>query len=307
METLVLTGAITLFAVILIFKGVKVVSQAEIYVIERLGKYNRSLRGGLHFIIPIVDTVRARLTVQEQTIDIPSQSVITKDNVNITIDGIVFCKVQNAELATYDIQDFKDAIAKLAMTTLRSEIGSMELDASLSNRETLNSKLQTALNDASDNWGVKITRVEISDISVPGEIEKAMNMQMEAEREKRAIQIKAEAEKEAQIRAAEAYKQSEVLKAEAIERMADAKKYEQEKIAEGQQNAMTVINEAMSKNDKAAEFLLAKDRIAAFDKLAASESTDKMILPYDVAQFVGGMSLMGDAFFKGVSNGNTNS
>lgn len=306
MTSLALTGAIVLFALIIISKGIKVVSQANKVVVERLGKYNRTLTGGLNFIIPIIDTVRATLTLQEQTIDIPSQSVITKDNVNINIDGIVFCKVQDAEQATYNVRDFKDAIAKLAQTTLRSEIGSMELDDSLSNRETLNSRLQSALGDAAEVWGIKITRVEISDISVPREIEKAMNMQMEAEREKRAIQTKAEAEKEAQIREAEAYKQSEVLKAEAIERMADAKKYEQEKIAQGQQNAMDVINQAMAQNEKAAEFLLAKDRIAAFDKLAGSSSTDKMILPYDVTQFIGSTSVLGDAFFKGVSNGNTN-
>ncbi|MBN2815050.1 MAG: SPFH/Band 7/PHB domain protein [Campylobacterales bacterium] len=306
MNTLAFVGAIILFALVIIAKGIKIVSQAHKVVIERLGKYNRTLTGGLNFIIPIVDSVRATLTLQEQTIDIPSQSVITKDNVNISIDGIVFCKVQDAEMATYNVMDFKDSIAKLAQTTLRSEIGSMELDESLSNRETLNVRLQEALGDAASNWGIKITRVEISDISVPREIEKAMNMQMEAEREKRAIQTKAEAEKQAQIKEAEAYKQSEILKAEAIERMADAKKYEQEKIAEGQQRAMEMINEAMSKNKEASEFLLAKDRVAAFAKLAESDSNNKMILPYDVTQMIGSMSVTGEAFFQGLNKG-TNS
>jgi regulator of protease activity HflC (stomatin/prohibitin superfamily) len=240
-------------------------------------------------------------------VDIPKQSVITKDNVNISIDGIVFYKIDSAHDATYNVVDFRSSISNLAMTTLRSEIGSMELDATLSNRDTLNRDLQHALGEAAINWGVKITRVEISDISVPKEIQKAMNMQMEAEREKRAIQTRAEAKKEAQIREAEAFKQSEILKAEAIERMADAKKYEQEKVAQGQQNAMESINEAMQRNEKAAEFLLAKDRIAAFKAIAQSDSTDKMILPYDVAQMVGSMSVLGDAFFKGASNGHTNS
>ena len=307
MNSLIFVSAVLLMAIIVILRGVKIVSQADMVVIERLGKFNRVLSGGMSFIIPIVDTVRSTMTTQEQTIDIPSQSVITKDNVNINIDGIVFCKVQDAQDATYNIRYFKDAISKLAMTTLRSEIGSMELDSTLSNRETLNSKLQGALGEAAAVWGIKITRVEISDISVPREIEKAMNMQMEAEREKRAIQIKAEAEKEAEIRGAEAYKQSEVLKAEAIERMADAKKYEQEQIAAGQRQAMESINDAMAKNPQASEFLLAKDRVAAFDKLASSDSTDKMILPYDVAQMIGSMSILGDSFFKGVSNANTNS
>lgn len=307
-ETLVITIVILLFAIVMIAKGIKIVPQADMYVVERLGKYNKVLTGGLNFIIPIVDSITKELTTKEQMIDIPSQSVITKDNVNISIDGIVFCVVENAKFATYNVVDFKSAISNLAMTTLRAEIGSMELDASLSNRDALNTKLQTALGDASSNWGVKITRVEISDISVPKEIERAMNMQMEAEREKRAIETKAEADKAAQIRKAEAFKQEQVLKAEAIERMADASKYEQEKTAEGQQKAMNIINESMAQNAEAAQFLLAKDRIAAFAELAKSKSTNKVILPYEVTQMIGSMDILGGTLFKGNSiNGNTNS
>ena len=239
-------------------------------------------------------------------VDINKQSVITKDNVNISIDGIVFCKVDDAMEATYNVVDFKNAIANLAMTTLRAEIGAMVLDDTLSNRETLNVKLQTELGTAATNWGIKVTRVEIADISVPPSIEKAMNMQMEAEREKRAIQTRAEADKESVIRKAEGFKQEEILKAEAIERMADARRYEQEQMAAGQQEAMRLINISMVENEKAAEFLLAKDRIAAFKALAQSGSTDKMILPYDVTQMIGSTSVLGDAFFKGASNANSN-
>lgn len=305
-ETLIFPLAIIIFVLIIIAKGVRIVPQSDLFVIERLGKFNKVLHGGFHVIIPIVDSVRISLTSREQLVDIEKQSVITKDNVNISIDGIVFCKVEDAKEATYNVVDFKNAIANLAMTTLRSEIGGMDLDDTLSNRESLNAKLQSELGSAAANWGIKVTRVEISDISVPSEIERAMNMQMEAEREKRAIETKARADKEAQIREAEAFKQSEVLKAEAIERMADAKKYEQEKVAAGQQEAMRLINEAMSENKTAAEFLLAKDRVAAFKALAESPSNDKMILPYDVTQMIGSTSVLGDAFFKGVSNGSTN-
>ncbi|MDZ7819604.1 MAG: SPFH domain-containing protein [Aliarcobacter sp.] len=307
METsIVFAVAIIFFVLIIIAKGIKIVPQSDLYVIERLGKFNKELHGGFHLIIPIIDNVRAILTSREQLVDINKQSVITKDNVNISIDGIVFCKVDDAMEATYNVVDFKDAIANLAMTTLRSEIGAMVLDDTLSNRETLNVKLQTELGAAAANWGIKVTRVEIADISVPPSIEKAMNMQMEAEREKRAIQTRAEADKEAVIRKAEGFKQEEILKAEAIERMADAKRYEQEQMAAGQQEAMRLINISMVENEKAAEFLLAKDRIAAFRALAESGSTDKMILPYDVSQMVGATSVLGDAFFKGVSNANTN-
>ncbi len=305
-ETLIVPIAIIVFALIIIIKGVRIVPQSDLFVVERLGKFNKVLHGGFHVIIPIVDSIRIILTSREQLVDIEKQSVITKDNVNISIDGIVFCKVEDAKEATYNVVDFKYTIANLAMTTLRSEIGGMDLDDTLSNRESLNAKLQIELGSAASNWGIKVTRVEISDIEVPNEIQKAMNMQMEAEREKRAIETKARADKEAVIRRAEAFKQEEVLKAEAIERMADAKKYEQEKIAAGQQEAMRLINEAMSENEKAAEFLLAKDRIVAFKALAESSSNDKMILPYDVAQMIGSTSILGDAFFKGVSNANTN-
>ncbi|PLY05281.1 MAG: paraslipin [Arcobacter sp.] len=291
-ETLILPLAIIIFAIIIIGKGVRIVPQSELYLVERLGKYNTVLHGGFHVIIPVVDTIRAKLTSREQLIDIEKQSVITRDNVNISIDGIVFCKVDDAQEATYNVVDFKNAIANLAMTTLRSEIGGMDLDDTLSNRETLNAKLQNELGSAAANWGIKVTRVEISDISVPAEIERAMNMQMEAEREKRAIETKARADKEAVIRKAEGFKQEEILKAEAIERMADAKRYEQEQIAAGQKEAMVLINESMAQNEKAAEFLLAKDRIAAFKALAESSSNDKMILPYDVAQMIGSTSVL---------------
>ncbi len=304
--SIVFAVAIIFFAIIIISKGVKIVSQSDLYVVERLGKFNKVLHGGFHIIIPVVDRVRAILTSREQLVDIEKQSVITKDNVNISIDGIVFCKVDDAVQATYNVINFKDAIANLAMTTLRAEIGGMDLDDTLSNRETLNAKLQSELGSAATNWGIKVTRVEIADISVPPSIEKAMNMQMEAEREKRAIQTRAEAQKEAQIREAEAFKQSEILKAEAIERMANAKRYEQEQLAAGQQEAMRLINISMMENEKAAEFLLAKDRIVAFKALAESSSTDKMILPYDVTSMIGSTSVLGDAFFKGVSNANSN-
>ncbi len=224
---LIFAIAICTLCVVVLFFGVKIISQTDIAIVERLGKFHRVLDGGFHFIIPIIDGVSEIVSVREQMIDIGRQQVITKDNVNINIDGIVFLKVFDAKLAVYSVNDYKQAIANLAITTLRGEIGRINLDDSLSSRDRLNAALQVALGDAADNWGVKIMRVEISEISVPKDIEEAMNMQMKAEREKRAIELKAQAEKEALIRNAEALKQEKVLQAEAIERMADAKKYEQ--------------------------------------------------------------------------------
>jgi len=284
--------AIVILTAIIIFKGVKIVPQSRAYVIERLGKYNRTIEGGFHLLIPMIDSVSMAVTKQEQIIDIPQQSVITKDNVNISVDGLVFIQVENAKMAAYGVVDFKRAIANLATTSLRAEIGQLALDETLSSRDTLNRSILMALDDASQKWGIKTMRVELRDISVPMEIEEAMNMQMKAEREKRAIELTATANKEATIREAEGQREKAFLEAQAIERMADASKYEQEKTAEGQAKGMMLINQAMSANPEAAEFLLAKDRISAFNELAKNESNDKVIVPYEATEFIGSLSIL---------------
>ncbi len=290
----VVSLAVIVAVAIIIIKGIVIVPQSSAYVIERLGKYNKTLEGGFHIIIPILDAIREKLTKQEQIINIPQQNVITRDNVNISVDGIVFVQVEDAKKATYGIVDFKNALANLSTTTLRAEIGQLALDETLSSRDTLNRKILTAIDDASGKWGVKTMRVELRDISVPIEIEEAMNMQMKAEREKRAIELKAMADKEAVIREAEGERQKAYLQAEAIERMADAQKYELEKVAEGQRKAMLMINSAMADNPQAAEFLLAKDRVAAFSELAKNESNDKVIVPYETTELIGSLSILKD-------------
>ena len=282
------------FAVLFLKAGIKIISQSDIYIVERLGKFHKVLDGGFHIIIPFVDQIRAQITVREQLVDITKQQVITKDNVNISVDGIVFLKVVDGKMALYNVDSYKRAIANLAMTTLRGEIGAMNLDDTLSSRDRLNSALQRALGDAADNWGVKIMRVEISEISVPQGIEEAMNLQMKAEREKRAIELKAQAEKEALIRNDEALRQEKVLQAEAIERMADAKKYEQIALATAQKEAMDMINESMAQNAKAAEFLLARDRVGAFNELAKNGSKDKILVPYEATELIGSLSVLKD-------------
>ena len=282
------------FAVLFLKAGIKIISQSDIYIVERLGKFHKVLDGGFHIVIPFVDQIRAVITVREQLVDITKQQVITRDNVNISVDGIVFLKVVDGKMALYNVDSYKRAIANLAMTTLRGEIGAMNLDDTLSSRDRLNSALQRALGDAADNWGVKIMRVEISEISVPHGIEEAMNLQMKAEREKRAIELKAQAEKEALIRNAEALKQEKVLQAEAIERMADAKKYEQIALATAQKEAMDMINESMAQNAKAAEFLLARDRVGAFNELAKNGSKDKILVPYEATELIGSLSVLKD-------------
>jgi len=295
---LVFVVAIAILAIVFVKMAIVVVSQSDLYIVERLGRFSRVLDGGFHVIIPFFDQIRAKLTNREQIVDIIKQQVITKDNVNIMIDGMVYLKIVDAKMALYNVENYKKAIANLAMTTLRGEIGAIILDDALSSRDRLNSALQSALGDAADNWGVKIMRVEISEISVPRDIEEAMNMQMKAEREKRAIELKAQADKEAMILAAEASKQEKVLEAEAIERMADAKKYEQIAVAEGQKVAMEYINFATAQNQLGAEFLLAKGRVEAFSELSKNESKDKILIPYETADLIGSLSVLKDFLNK---------
>ncbi|NLK66455.1 MAG: paraslipin [Campylobacteraceae bacterium] len=289
---IVLMVVICTFIVLFLKASVKIVSQSDLFIVERLGKFHKVLDGGFHLIIPIIDRVSATLTAREQLVNITKQQVITKDNVNIAVDGIVYIKIVEAKKAHYNVENYRSAISNLAMTTLRGEIGAMNLDDTLSSRDKLNAALQVALAGAADNWGAKIMRVEIAEISVPAEIEDAMNLQMKAEREKRAIELKAQAEKEALILNAEALKQEKVLEAEAIERMADAKKYEEVAISQGQKEAMENINEAMSSSKFAAEYLLAQGRISAFNELSKNPSKDKVLVPYETSELIGSLSIV---------------
>jgi regulator of protease activity HflC (stomatin/prohibitin superfamily) len=294
--------ALIVFGVIVVSKGARIVPQAELWTVERLGKFQKIIDGGFHILIPFFDQVTNKVSTKEQIIDIPTQHVITKDNVKLLVDGIVFVKVEDARMATYNVTSFKVAISNLSMTTLRAEIGQMVLDDTLSSRDTLNTKLLTAIDEATANWGVKTMRVEIADISPSDEIQVAMEMQMRAEREKRAIMLEAEGKKEAIIRDAEAQKQKAVLEAEAIERMSEAKKYEQIQIAEGESSAINLINESMSQNAKAAEFILAQGRVDAFAKLSENSAKDKVIVPYEATELIGSLSLMSD-ILKGKKDG----
>ncbi|WEJ62844.1 SPFH domain-containing protein [Thiomicrorhabdus lithotrophica] len=290
MDFLSFVGTISVFIVIYLFLAVKIVSQAELVVIERLGKFHRTLGAGINFIVPFIDQKRSSFSTQEQIIDVPRQAVITKDNVSIQIDAVVFIRINDAKQATYEIQDLKGAIAQLAQTTLRAEIGRMELDDTLSSRADLNAVLLTALDLASSTWGAKVTRVEVADISVPEAVQSAMELQMEAERRRRATETEAEGDKNALVFQAEGERQQAFKQAEAVERMADAHKYEKEQLAMGEQKAMELINQAMLENKDAASFLLAKDRIAAFAGLASSDSANKVIVPVETSEMVGSLA-----------------
>ncbi len=296
MEFLWFAGSLSAVVLIYFVLAIKIVPQAELWVLERLGRYHRTLGAGINFIIPFIDRKRSSFSTQEQIIDVTRQAVITKDNVSIQIDAVVFIRINDAKQATYEIRDLKVAIAQLAQTTLRAQIGRMELDETLSSRADLNAVLLNALDLASGTWGAKVTRVEVADISVPKAVQTAMELQMEAERRRRATETEAEGDKNALILQAEGERQQAFKQAEALERMADAQRYEKEQLATGDQRSIALINEAMLENKDAASFLLAKDRIAAFAGLASSDSANKVVVPVETAEMVGSLTAFATLF-----------
>ena len=203
------------FIVILLIKSIKVVRQSEVYIIERLGKFHKAADAGLTIIIPFIDTVRSIVSLKQQTMDVQPQEVITSDNVTITIDTVVFYKVVDPAKAVYEIQSLKKGIEYLSITTIRDIVGKMELDETFSSRDAINEKLKIILDEATVPWGCKVDRVEIKDITPPPDIRDAMEKQMNAERNKRALILQAEGERQSAITLAEGRKEAAILDAEA--------------------------------------------------------------------------------------------
>jgi regulator of protease activity HflC (stomatin/prohibitin superfamily) len=207
---------LALLAVVIIVKGVCIIPQQSAYVVERLGKFNRTIHAGITYIIPFVDRIAYRHTLKEQAMDIPEQICITRDNVQVGVDGVIFIQVFDPQMASYGIGNYVFAIIQLAQTTMRSEVGKIDLDKTFEERTTINSAIVNAINDASRTWGVKILRYEIKNIRPPENVLNAMEKQMQAEREKRAVILQSEGEKQSAVNVAEGQKQKVVLESEAV-------------------------------------------------------------------------------------------
>ena len=242
---------IVLLVIILIIavKSIKVVRQSEVYIIERLGKFHKVADAGLTIIIPFVDRVRSVVSLKQQTMDVPPQGVITKDNVTITIDTVVFYKVTDPAKAVYEIQSLKKGIEYLAITTIRDIVGKMDLDSTFSSRDMINEELRAILDEAKDQWGCKIDRVEIKDITPPADIRDAMEKQMNAERNKRAQILQAEGERQSAITLAQGKKEAAILEAEAEKeskiRRAAGEAEAIKKVAEARANEINLVYGAM--------------------------------------------------------------
>ena len=266
---------------IIAFKSIKIVRQSEVYIIERLGKFYKIADAGLTIIIPFVDHVRSVVSLKQQTMDIPPQGVITKDNVTITIDTVVFYKVTDPAKAVYEIQSLKKGIEYLAITTIRDIVGKMDLDETFSSRDAINDKLRLILDEATDQWGCKIDRVEIKDITPPADIRDAMEKQMNAERNKRALILQAEGERQSAITLAEGKKEAAILEAEAdkearIRKVADAKAQE-----------IHVVYDAMMKANPSEKLVQLKSLEAL--KEVANGDANKVFIPFEATGALSGL------------------
>ena len=283
-----LTFVVIVLGVMLLFSIVKIVPQGYEFTIETFGRYTRTLKPGIAFLTPFVEAIGRKVNMMERVFDVPQQDVITKDNVNVKVDGIVFTQVIDAALAAYRVDNLDNAITQLAMTNLRTVVGAMELDEVLSQRDAINSRLLNVIDHATSPWGVKVNRIEIKDLKPPHDITDSMARQMKAERERRALIIEADGEKQAAIARAEGSKQSAVLEAEGRKEAAFRDAEARERSAEAEARATDVVSQAIAKGDvNAINYFVAQKYVEAFGRFAESNNTKTLIMPADMSSLAG--------------------
>jgi len=280
-----------IIVLVIAFKSIKVVKQAEVYIIERLGRFHKVADAGLTIIVPFLDHVRSVVSLKQQTMDIPPQGVITKDNVTITIDTVVFYQITDPAKAVYEIQSLKKGIEYLAITTIRDIVGKMDLDETFSSRDSINQRLRVILDEATDRWGCKIDRVEIKDINPPSDIRDAMEKQMNAERNKRALILEAEAQRQSAITIAEGKKEAAILEAdadkEAAIRRAAGEAQAIKEVAEARAKEISLVYEAI-KNANPDDKLVQLKSLEALEKVANGEA-NKVFIPFDATSALGSL------------------
>jgi regulator of protease activity HflC (stomatin/prohibitin superfamily) len=282
-------------AVIVALGAIKIVPQGREYTVERFGRYTRTLKPGISFLTPFVESIGRKVNMMEQVLDVPRQDVITKDNVSVQVDAIIFIQVMDAASAAYRVDNLHYAISQLAMTNLRTVVGSMELDEVLSQRDQINTRLLNVIDDATTPWGVKAARIEIKDLQPPADITNAMARQMKAERERRAVITEAEGEKQAAITVAEGQKQSAILQAEGRREAAFRDAEARERSAEAEAKATELVSDAISKGDvNAINYFVAQKYVEAFAQLAVSPQQKTVIVPAEMSALVGTVGGIGE-------------
>ena len=277
--------------IVIVALGVKVVPQGFEFTVERFGRYIRTLSPGLHLIIPVVDKVGRRLNMMEQVLDVPSQEIITRDNAMVTVDGVVFYQVLDAARAAYEVSQLQLAILNLTMTNIRTVMGGMDLDELLSQRDRINEKLLIVVDEATQPWGVKVTRIEIKDIAPPRDLVDAMARQMKAERDKRAAVLEAEGLKQAQVLKAEGQKQAQILAAEGRREAAfrDAEAREREAEAEGK--AVQMVSQAIAQGEAmAVNYFVAQRYVGALEKVASAPNQKLVMMPLEASGVIGAVA-----------------
>ncbi|MEO1573688.1 MAG: SPFH domain-containing protein [Pseudomonadota bacterium] len=290
-----LIALIVVFAVVFVFSGAKMVPQGFEWLVQRFGKYRTTLRPGLGLIVPFIDQIGFKVNMKEQVLDVPSQDVITRDNAVVQVNGVVFFQIMDSVKASYEVNNLQLAILNLTMTNIRTVLGSLDLDESLSKRDEINARLLAVVDEATTPWGVKVTRIEIKDISPPRDIVEAMARQMKAERDKRAQVLEADGHKQAEVLRATGEKQAAILEAEGRKEAAFRDAEARERLAEAEAKATMMVSKAIGQGDvQAINYFVAQKYTEALQTIGASPNQKVIFLPLEATSLMGSIGGIGE-------------